>query len=96
MEGRDATEVVSDKQSSRNNSQGGRHLDFRYPTMLFAGINVLRYESAVYICNNNMADRSSDKKTDRKRGKGERKEERKKRKHSENEEIELAKHYETL
>ena len=46
--------------------------------------------------NNNMADRSSDKKTDRTRGKGERKEERKKRKHSENEEIELAKHYETL
>lgn len=46
--------------------------------------------------NNNMADRSSDKKTDRKRGKGERKEERKKRKRSENQEIELAKHYETL
>lgn len=46
--------------------------------------------------NNNMADRSSDKKTDRKRGKGERKEERKKRKRGENEEIELAKHYETL
>ena len=51
MEGHDATEVVSDKQSSRNNSQGGRHLDFRYPTMLFACINVLRYESAVYLCN---------------------------------------------
>ena len=51
MEGHDATEVVSDKQSSRNNSQGGRHLDFRYPTMLFARINVLRYESAVYLCN---------------------------------------------
>lgn len=46
--------------------------------------------------NNNMADRSSDKKTDRKRGKGERKEERRKRKRSENEEIELAKHYETF
>lgn len=96
----DGTEVISNNESSKTKTQGSRHLGQIQPTIQLA----LTLYDELYLFgqryifeqqHQNMAD-----KTDKRRkSKGERskgKEEKRKRKHSENDDIELAKHYETL
>ena len=96
----DGTEVISNNESSKTKTQGSRHLgqynpQFNWRLHFTASCNCS--VSGISLNNNinNMADKTdSERKSKGERSKG--KEEKRKRKHSENDDIELAKHYETL
>lgn len=98
MKSCDGTEIISNNESTKPNSQGGRHLGQYNPTIQLA---LTLYDEKcgqrfTFADNNmaEMADKKREGKVKRERSKG--KEEKRKRKRSENDEIELAKHYETL
>lgn len=94
MKSCDGTKVISNNKSSKTKTQGGRHLGQYNPTIQLAPTLYDELFGQRYLFDNNMADKTGHRKSKGERSKG--KEEKRKRKRSEKNEIELAKHYETL